>query len=430
MERSGIGCQCGGAPTISRLPGVAGVRPRPNTEGAKTKTAPAMDEQKQTTRQDPLINLLFDDGLQNALPRIAEILMNAAMLLERETHIGAAPYQRGIERNGYANGFKPRTYQTGVGVLDLAVPQVRESDTVFRTSLLQKGSRSDRALKSAIATMYVEGVSTRRVTRIMEDLCGFEVSSGQVSNLNKQLDAEFEKWRNRPLPQIAYMTLDATYYKVRIDGVVRDCATLIAYGVRRDDGKRMILGVSCALSEAEVHWRGFLIGLKQRGIGIADLVTSDAHSGLKAALKATLSGTPWQRCQFHLQQNAQEYVTKQDLKGKVAADIRVIFNADDLDHAEERLKDFVKTYSESQPKLAAWAEENLPEGFAVFAFPEAHRKRLRTSNACENVNGQIKKRTRVVGLFPSEESLLRLVTGVIIEISETWETGKAYLSLN
>jgi transposase-like protein len=356
--------------------------------------------------------------------------MNAAMLLERETHIGAAPYQRGIERNGYANGFKTRTFQTGIGALKLSVPQVRESDTVFSTSLLDKRSRSDRALKSAIATMYVEGVSTRRVTKIMEELCGFEVSSGQVSNLNKQLDAEFEKWRTRPLPPIAYMILDATYYKVRIDGVVRDCATLIAYGIRRDDGKRMVLGVSCALSEAEVHWRVFLNGLMERCIGIPDLVTSDAHGGLKAALKAALQGTPWQRCQFHLQQNAQEYVTKQHLKSKVAADIRVIFNADDRAHAEERLKEFVKTYSESQPKLAAWAEENLPEGFAVFAFPEAHRKRLRTSNACENVNGQIKKRTRVVGLFPSEESLLRLVTGVLVEISETWETGKAYLSHN
>ena len=183
-----------------------------------------MNEHKQTTHQDPLINLLFDDGLKNALPRIAEILMNAAMLLERETHIGAAPYQRGMDRNGYANGFKPRSFQTGIGALELSVPQVRESDRPFRTSLLEKGSRSDRALKSAIATMYVEGVSTRRVTRIMEQMCGFEVSSGQVSNLNKQLDSEFEKWRTRPLPGISFMTLDATYYKVRIDGVVRDCA--------------------------------------------------------------------------------------------------------------------------------------------------------------------------------------------------------------
>ncbi len=192
----------------------------------------------------------------------------------------------------------------------------------------------------------------------------------------------------------------------------------------------MILGVSCALSEAEVHWREFLNGLKARGIGQPDTVTSDAHSGLKAALKATLNSVPWQRCQFHLQQNAQEYVTKQHLKSKVASDIKVIFNADSLDHAKLRLSDFVESYSESQPKLATWAEENLPEGFTVFALPESHRKRMRTSNACENVNGQIKKRTRVVGLFPSEESLLRLVTGILIEISETWETGKVYLTLN
>lgn len=389
-----------------------------------------MNEQTQPNSHDTLINLLFDDGLQNAIPKIIEILMNTAMLFERERHIGAAPHQRGVERNGYANGYKPRAFHTGAGALQLSVPQVRESDTPFRTSLLEKGSRSERSLKSAIATMYVEGVSTRRVSKIMEQMCGFEVSSGQVSNLNKQLDEEFEKWRNRPLPDIRYLIIDATYYKVRIDGTVRDCATLIAHGIRRSDGKRMILGVSCALSEAEIHWRDFLTGLKTRGMGLPDQVTSDAHSGLKAALKATLNSVPWQRCQFHLQQNAQQYVTKQDLKKKVASDIKIIFNADDRAHAEERLQDFIKTYSESQPKLATWAEENLPEGFTVFALPEAHRKRMRTSNACENVNGQIKKRTRVVGLFPSEESLLRLVTGVLVEISETWETGKAYLALN
>jgi len=389
-----------------------------------------MNEQLQDNSEPSLINLIFDDGLQEALPRIAEILLNAAMLIERERHIGAAPHQRGVERNGFANGFKPRTYQTGVGALSLAVPQVRGSDEPFRTSLLEKGSRSDKALKSAIATMYIEGVSTRRVTKIMEQMCGFEVSSGQVSNLNKQLDEEFGKWRTRPLPEIAYMTVDATYYKVRIDGTVRDCATLIAHGVRRDDGKRMILGVSCALSEAEVHWREFLTSLKERGMGIPDLITSDAHSGLKAALKAAFNASPWQRCQFHLQQNAQDYITKQNLKSEIASEIKTIFNADDRAHAEERLADFVKKHHEGQPKLARWAEENLPEGFSIFALPEAHRKRMRTSNACENVNGQIKKRTRVVGLFPNEESLLRLVTGVLIEISETWETTKAYLKIS
>ena len=390
-----------------------------------------MNEQTHPSHNDEIINLLLADGLENSLSKIAELLMNTAMLLERIHHIGAAPYERGAdERNGYANGFKPRSFQTAVGKINLQVPQVRDSDTIFRTSLLEKGSRSDRSLKAAIATMYVQGVSTRRVTQIMKELCGFDVSSTQVSKLTSELDAEFKKWRSRPLPEIAYLLLDATYYKVRIDGTVRDCATLKAIGVRRDDGKRMILGVSCALSEAEVHWRGFLTDLKERGIGIPDMITSDAHTGLRAALKATFNASPWQRCQFHLQQNAQNHITKQHLKSKVAAELRAVFNADSRERAEERLKDFVNTYRKNQPKLAAWAEENIPEGFAVFALPEAHRKRLRTSNACETLNSQIKRRTRVVGLFPNEDSLLRLVTAVLIEISETWETGKSYLKLN
>jgi len=387
-----------------------------------------MNEQNKPTQIDDLFNLLFESDLSNALPKIAQTLLNAAMLLEREKHLRASPYQRGTDRNGYANGFKPRSFQTAIGSLDLDIPQVRQSDAPFRSSLLEKGSRSDRALKSAIATMYVQGISTRRVTKVMERLCGFEVSSTQVSNLNKLLDEDFGKWRSRPLPPIDFLLLDATYHKVRIDGVVRDCATLVAYGIRSSDGKRMILGVSCALSEAEVHWREFLFDLKHRGIGIPKLITSDAHSGLKAALKAALNSSPWQRCQFHLQQNAQEYVTKQHLKPQVASDIKAIFNAEDRAHADLRLADFIKTYSETQPKLAAWAEENLPEGFAVFSLHPALRVRLRTSNACENVNGQIKKRTRVVGLFPSTESLLRLVTGILSEISDSWETGKAYLS--
>jgi len=390
-----------------------------------------MNEHSQNNQHPDLINILLEDGLENAIPKISALLMNAAMLLERIAHIGADPNERNVEgRNGYANGFKPRSFQTAMGKLQLAIPQVRDSDTTFRTSLLEQGSRSERALKSAIATMYVEGVSTRRVTKIMEKLCGFKVSSGQVSNLTRELDVEFAKWRSRPLPDIIYLTLDATYYKVRIDGVVRDCATLVAIGVRREDGKRMILGVSCALSEAEVHWRDFLNSLRERGIGVPDLVTSDAHTGLKAALKACLGATPWQRCQFHLQQNAQQYITKQDLKSKVATDIAAIFNADDRPHAEARLASFIKTYSETQSKLADWAETNIPEGFAVFSIPEAHRRKTRTSNACETLNSQIKRRTRVVGLFPNEDSLLRLVTAVLIEISETWETGKAYLKLS
>lgn len=258
---------------------------------------------------------------------------------------------------------------------------------------------------------------------------GLQVSSTQVSKLTAELDEEFTLWRERPLPEIAHLIVDATYYKVRIDGSVRDCATLIAIGVRRDDGKRMVLGVSCALSEAEVHWREFFNQLKGRGIGIPDSVTSDAHSGLKAALKSTFNASPWQRCQFHLQQNAQSYVPKESMKKEVASTIRGIFNSSDLNRAQSALDEAVAKYASTAPKLANWMEENLPEGFTVFNLAEPLRKRLRTSNMCESLNSSIKRRTRVVGLFPNEASLQRLVTAVIMEISEGWETGSTYIAL-
>ena len=247
------------------------------------------------------INLLLENGLADGLPRIAELLMKAAMVIERSSHMQAAPHERTEQRNGHANGFKSRSLATSLGKLGLQVPQVRGSTSPFKTSLLESGSRVDRALKAAIAEMYRQGVSTRRVTKVVEELCGTQISSTQVSRLTSELDGEFEQWRNHALEPVAFLILDATYVKVRMDGAVRDCGILTAIGVRRSDGKRAVLGVSCALSEAETHWRKFLKSLKERGIGIPDMVTSDAHEGLRAALRATLNASPWQRCQFHLQ---------------------------------------------------------------------------------------------------------------------------------
>lgn len=386
-----------------------------------------MNEQTHTTQQNELINLMLNGGLGEGAPRIMELIMNAAMIVERNAHLNAQPHQRCEERTGYANGFKPRSLNTSMGKLNLAMPQVRDSEEPFYSSLLDKGSRSERALKASIAEMYIQGVSTRKVAKITETMCGLSVTSGQVSKLTAELDDEFEKWRTRPLPEIRYLILDATYQKVRLNGAVRDCAVLIITGVRRDNGKRMILSVSCALSEAEVHWRKVLQEVRERGIGIPDLVTSDAHEGLKAALKSTLNATPWQRCQFHLQQNAQKYVPKEPMKKEVASDIRSIFTASKLSSAEHMLAEAVKKYEKTAPDLASWMEDNLPEGLTIFSLPENVRKRLRTSNMCENINSQIKRRTRVVGLFPNEASVLRLVTAVLMEISEGWETGKTYL---
>jgi transposase-like protein len=214
---------------------------------------------------------------------------------------------------------------------------------------------------------------------------------------------------------------------VRQDGQVRDAAVLIASGVDAQ-GKRALLGVSVALSEQEGHWRTFLQSLLERGLRGVELIISDAHSGLKAARLAVFGGVPWQRCQFHLQQNAQAYVPRQELKAEVAAAMRAIFNAPSLHEAKRLLAETVQRYRASAPKLATWVEENLPEGFIVFAFPEAHRRLIRTTNGLERVNQEIRRRTRVARLFPHEASCLRLVTAVVMEISEDWETGKAYLT--
>lgn len=363
-------------------------------------------------------------GLE-ALPDAIRLLLNAAMLLERQKFIGAGPYQRAPERQAHANGFKDKTVQTRLGRLTVDVPQVREGG--FYPQSLDKGVRSERALKLALAEMYVQGVSTRKVAAITEQLCGFEVSSTQVSRAAAELDAVFEAWRTRALGVYRYVYLDARYEKVRQDGQVRDAAVLIASGVD-EHGKRAVLGVSVALSEQELHWRTFLQRLVERGLRGVELIISDAHGGLQAARKAVFGGVPWQRCQFHLQQNAQAYVPRQELKSEVAAAIRAIFNAGSLSEAKRLLGETVQRYRASAPKLAQWMEENLPEGLMVFAFPQAHWRLIRTTNGLERLNQEVRRRTRVARLFPNEAACLRLVTAVVMEISEEWETGKAYLT--
>ncbi len=383
-----------------------------------------MTYQPDCTLPEELLDTIADGGMA-ALPDAFRLLLNAAMLLERQKFIGVGPYQRSVERQAHANGFKAKTLQTRIGAIPVAVPQVREGG--FYPQSLDKGTRSERALKLALAEMYVQGVSTRKVAAITEQLCGFEVSSTQVSHAAAELDAVLTAWRTRPLAEYPYVSLDARYEKVRQDGQVRDAAVLIASGVNAQ-GKRAVLGVSVALSEQEVHWRTFLQSLVERGLRGVQLITSDAHAGLKAARLAVFGGVPWQRCQFHLQQNAQAYVPRQELKREVASAIRAVFTAASLHEAKRLLGETVQRYRSIAPKLATWMEENLPEGLMVFAFPEAHRRLLRTTNGLERLNQEVRRRTRVARLFPNEASCLRLVTAVVMEISEEWETGKTYLT--
>jgi transposase-like protein len=351
-------------------------------------------------------------------------LLNEAMLIERNRHLQATPYERTGNRVDYANGFKPKQLKAKLGVLNLSVPQVREGN--FYPSFLEKGIRSERALKVALAEMYVQGVSTRKVTKIIENLCGYEVSSDEVSRAAKLLDEELGRWRSRPLGRFIYLFIDARYEKVRHGGCVIDSAVLIAYGID-EKGIRQVLGVSVSLSEAEVHWRKFLEDLVSRGLYGLTLITSDAHAGLKAALKAVFPSIPWQRCQFHLQQNAQAYVPKQSMKKEVAEDIRGVFNASNQEEAKRLLNLLVVKYAKTAPNLSKWLEGNISEGLSIFNIPSEHRRKLRTSNIAERINKEIRRRTRVATLFPNTASCERLVSAILMEISEEWESGKVYL---
>jgi putative transposase len=385
-----------------------------------------MTYQPDCTLPTDLLDHLSEGGLA-ALPEAIRLLLNTAMLLERQKFIGAGPYERTAERQAHANGFKPKTLQTRMGALTVAVPQVREGG--FYPQSLERGVRSERALKLALAEMYVQGVSTRKVAAITEQMCGFEVSSTQVSRAAAELDILLEDWRTRPLAEYRYVYLDARYEKVRQEGQVRDAAVLLASGVNAA-GKREILGVSVALSEQELHWRTFLQRLVERGLRGVQLIVSDAHAGLKAARVAVFGGVPWQRCQFHLQVNAQAYVPRIEMRKEVAAALRAVFEAPNLHEAKRLLAETVQRYRSVAPKLAVWMEENVGEGLMVYAFPEAHRRLLRTTNGLERVNQEIRRRTRVARLFPNEASCLRLVTAVVMEISEEWETGRAYLTFD
>ena len=376
---------------------------------------------------DAAFAALLANGLDGAGEAL-RILVNEASKVERNHFLNARPHERTAERTDYANGFKPKTVMTRVGELTFDVPQVRGGG--FYPSALEKGTRTEQALNIALAEMYVQGVSTRKVTDILVKLLGPEVSisSTQVSRAAEQLDTGLAAWRERPLDETPYLFLDARYERVREAGRLVDCAVLVATGITKD-GHRRVLGVSVALSEAEIHWRTFLDSLIRRGLRGVKLIVSDAHAGLNAARRATLPSVPWQRCQFHLQQNAQAYVTRLDQRKPVAQRIRAIFNAPDRVEAERLMKQTIEFWATESPKLAQWAEENLPDGFAAFDLPQGQRIRLRTTNGLERINREIKRRTRVASIFPNTASCLRLISALLAECDEDWMTGKIYLNL-
>jgi putative transposase len=389
-------------------------------------------EVRMDRRKDTVVEAALEQLIEHGPGEIASVFGRAfelAMQIERERFLGAGLYERTAARQGYANGYKAKRIDTPAGTVSVQVPKTAGHDgEPFYPRSLERGRRSVRAVMLAVAEMYIKGVSTRQAEAVMREFGIESLSSSQVSRAAKLLDDELQAWRTRPLGEVKYLILDARYEKMRHGGVVRDAAVLSAVGIGPDE-RRRVLGVSVALSEAEVHWRGFLESLVARGLRGVEFIVSDDHAGLRAARRAVLGGATWQRCQFHLAQNAIHHAPNAEIRKRIGKQLRSVWNADELPKAETALAELVASYRDTAPKLADWLEANVLEGLAVFTLPEHHRRRLRTSNPMERaVQQELKRRTAKVRVFPSEDSLLRLVSAILVEIDEKWASDtKAYI---
>jgi transposase-like protein len=370
--------------------------------------------------------ILLEDP--NFLREIVERVLQGMLEAEMTEHIGAAPYERSEARTGHRNGYKPRALRTRVGTLNLLVPQDREG--TFSTRLFSRYQRNEKALCLALMEMYVEGVSTRKVKEVTEELCGTSFSKSLVSQLAGSLDSELEAWRNRRLEARAYpyVFVDARYEKVRVDRRVVNRGVLVVLGVR-DDGFREILGVEVADTESEATYQELFRSLKRRGLLGVQLVISDDHEGLKSAIARHFQGASHQRCQVHYARNLLGMVGHARRK-ELGADLRAIFAAPDRKQAFTIASSVAERWrKKGNEKVAEHLEEHIEECLSCLAFPESHRRRIRTTNGLERLNQEIKRRSRVVRIFPNERSCLRLVTALAVEQSEEWITGRRYLDM-
>jgi putative transposase len=367
---------------------------------------------------------------QSFLKEIVERVVQELLEAEMTEHIGAAPYERNATRTGQRNGHKPRTLRTRVGTLNLAVPQDREG--TFSTRLFARYQRNEKALCLALMEMYVEGVSTRKVKEVTEALCGTSFSKSLVSSLAGGLDAELEAWRNRRLEAEAYpyLFVDARYEKARVDSRVLSQGVLVVCGVRAPDGLREILAVEVADTESEATYQELFRSLKERGLGGVELVVSDEHAGLKAAIERHFQGTSHQRCQVHYARNLLGMVGHAKRK-ELGEDLRAIFAAPAPERALEIASSVAQKWRQKGcPKVSEHLEEQVEECLSCLAFPEPHRRRIRTTNGLERLNQEIKRRTRVVRIFPNPQACLRLVSALAVEQSEEWVTGRRYLDMS
>jgi putative transposase len=383
-----------------------------------------MTKEKGTPRVSALKALLTEDRefvreiMRAALQEILEAEMTAAL--------GAEKSERTATRLGYRAGSYGRTLITRVGKLELRVPQDR--DGRFSTELFERYQRSERALVAALAEMYVQGVSTRKVKAITEELCGHSFSASAISAINKRLDESLAQFASRPLTEAyPYLILDARYERVREAGVIRSQAVLIAIGIDWE-GRRSILAVDLANRESRSSWKEFLLALKQRGLSGVEFVVADDHAGLRAALRETLPEAAYQRCYVHFLRNALDYVPRK-VDDDCLQELRWLYDRRDLAEARRDLAAWLAKWSAKYPKLTSWVEETIEETLTFYRLPRQHHKHLKSTNMLERLNEEIKRRTHVVRIFPNAESCLRLVRALAVETHENWLEAHRYLNM-
>lgn len=365
-------------------------------------------------------------GNADFLKPLVQQVVQDVLESEMEDLLQAARHERAQGRTGYRSGHYSRGLVTRVGKIELQVPQDRQGR--FSTQVFERYQRSEKAFVTALSEMYIQGVSTRKVTKITEELCGHEVSASTISTLNRRLDAQLQLFANRPLDQeYPYLILDARYEKVREDGVIRSRAVLVAIGINWD-GRREVLGVELANRESRSSWRDFLIGLKKRGLHGVDLAISDSHEGLKRAIAEVLPESCWQRCYVHFLRNALDYLSRK-ADPDCLTELRWLYDRRNLEEARKDLQNWLAKWQARYPKLCEWAESNIEETFTFYRYPPAHHKHLKSTNMLERINEELKRRTHVIRIFPNAHSCQRLLRALCVEIHEGWIEQHRYLNM-
>ena len=358
---------------------------------------------------------------------VVEATLQQILECEMDELLQARRNERSEERTGYRSGSYERSFITRVGKLELRVPQDRAGR--FRTELFERYQRSEKALFAALTEMYVQGVSTRKVKAITEELCGHAFSASSISEITKQLDEQLEAFSTRRLEEdYPYLIVDARYERIRIGGAIRSQAVPIAIGINWD-GRRCILGVELADRESRNSWREFLLSLRERGLRGVELVVSDDHAGLRAAVREVMPEAPWQRCYVHFLRNALDHLPRRR-DDDCLRELRWLYDRRDLGEARRDLAAWLAKWQSRYAKLCDWVETNIEETLTFYRLPAQHHKHLKSTNMIERLNEEIKRRTHVVRIFPNEPSCLRLIRALAVEMHENWIEATRYLNMD